>query len=260
VAVILIVDMRLSPVLRRPEITGGAVACQGGRWHKRATRQQGRQDGTMVVELRAKPSNGGEWWAPVLWTLGTVLLIGLLMAFVDRPVATYAHDVLHRPAWGVLLQRPAELPFRLALLGLVMSMGAYAVQGALSPGWRTILTASIATVLATGAVLLLKYLCGRMWPETWVHNNPSWITNHAFGFLPMHGGGGYASFPSGHTARITAPFAVFWQCLPRFRPLWLLPSLIVTAGLLVSDYHFASDCVAGIWLGAACAWFVLLFV
>jgi membrane-associated phospholipid phosphatase len=93
-----------------------------------------------------------------------------------------------------------------------------------------------------------------------VDNNPSWIRNHAFGFRPFHGGPGYASFPSGHTTRITAPFAVLWQHLPRFRLLWALPTLLVMIGLLAADFHWLSDCLAGIWLGAACAWVVLTFL
>ena len=107
----------------------------------------------------------------------------------------------------------------------------------LSSAWRTVLIVSVATVLATAAVIALKYAFGRLWPETWIENNPSWISNHEFGFRPFHGGAGYESFPSGHTARITAPFAVLWQRLPRYRVVWVLAPLLVMAGLLAADFH-----------------------
>jgi membrane-associated phospholipid phosphatase len=123
-----------------------------------------------------------------------------------------------------------------------------------------VLAAACATLLAIAVVFVLKYAFGRMWPDTWVENNPSWIRNHDFGFMPFHGGPGYASFPSGHTTRITAPFAVLWQRMPRFRLLWVVPPLLVVIGLLAANFHFLSDCLAGIWLGAACAWAVLTFL
>ncbi|MEJ0047360.1 MAG: phosphatase PAP2 family protein [Rhodospirillales bacterium] len=212
----------------------------------------------MVVELRARPS--GRWWVPAVWTLAAVVLIGLSMAFVDRPVATFSHDVLHRPGWAELLTRLALVPLPLSVLGLLAVGVTWLLERQLTTGWRTVLAAACATLLATGAVLLLKYAFGRMWPDTWVEHNPSWIHDHAFGFLPFHGGRGFASFPSGHTTRMTAPFAVLWHQYPRWRPLWTVPTLLVMLGLLGADFHWFSDCLAGIWLGAACAWAVLLVV
>jgi membrane-associated phospholipid phosphatase len=213
----------------------------------------------MVVELRARPSSG-RWWVPVAWTLAACALVGLAMAFADRPIANFSHDDLHRPGWASLLTKMAVLPFPLAVVGTLVACMMWFAEGRLLPAWRTLLAASCATLLATAALLALKYACGRMWPDTWVDNNPSWIRNHAFGFMPFHGGPGYASFPSGHTTRITAPFAVLWQHVPRFRLLWALPTLLVMIGLLAADFHWLSDCLAGIWLGAACAWVVLKFV
>ena len=212
----------------------------------------------MVVELRARPSTGT--WVPVVWTLVALLLVGLAIDFADRPVADFAHAVLRRPGWASLLTKLALLPFPLAAVGVLVAGLMWLVERRLSAMLRIVFSASLATLLATAAVLALKYACGRMWPDTWVDNNPSWIRNHTFGFVPFHGGPGYASFPSGHTTRITAPFAVLWQYVPRLRVLWALPTLLVMAGLLAADFHWLSDCLAGIWLGAACAWVVLNFV
>jgi len=210
----------------------------------------------MVVELRARPS--APWWVPVAFTLVAVLLVGLCMAFVDRPWASFAHDVLRRPAWAEFLPKLAHVPAPLAVLGLVGCAASYLRHGPLSRAWRTVLLACTATVIATVCVILLKMVCGRMWPETWIDNNPSFIRDHAFGFLPFHRGPGFESFPSGHMTRITAPFAVMWARLPRLRPAWVLVPGLVMIGLLVSDFHWISDCIAGIWLGSASAWVVLL--
>jgi len=215
----------------------------------------------MVVELRARPSTGS--WMKAAWTLATFALVALAMAFADRPIASYAHDALHRPGWAVILTKiaiPAAPLIVMALVGLLAVGATWMIDRRLTQGWRTVLAAACATLFAIFAVFALKQVFGRMWPETWVDNNPSWIRDHKFGFLPFHGGPGYESFPSGHTTRITAPFAVLWQRLPRFRLLWVLPPLLVMAGLLAADFHWLSDCLAGIWLGAACAWVVLNFV
>ena len=227
----------------------------------------------MVVDLRARPSTGWQtpahwraptdWRTPAAWSLATFVLVGLAMAFADRPIANFSHAVLHRPVWAGILTKiaiPAPPLVVIALVGLLSVGATWSMDRHLTRGWRTVLAASCATLFAIFAVFALKYVFGRMWPDTWVENNPSWIHDHKFGFLPFHGGAGYESFPSGHTTRITAPFAVLWQRLPRFRLLWVVPPLLVTAGLLAADFHWFSDCLAGIWLGAACAWVVLNFV
>jgi len=98
----------------------------------------------------------------------------------------------------------------------------------------------------------LKYAFGHPWPETWVDDNPSWIKNGAYGFFPFHGRAGWSSFPSGHMTEVTAPVAVLWARLPRWRLVLVLPVLVVAVGLFGADYHFVGDMVAGVYLGAAC--------
>ena len=100
----------------------------------------------------------------------------------------------------------------------------------------------------------LKYAFGRTWPETWTRNNPSLIRDNVFGFFPFHGGPGYASFPSGHTATICAVMTVFWICYPRWRPLYALAMAGVAIGLVGADFHFLSDVIAGGFLGLSVGW------
>jgi membrane-associated phospholipid phosphatase len=194
------------------------------------------------------------WRTPALATVGALALIGVCIAFVDRPLATFSHDVIHHPYWAKAVTKLAEAPDPIAILTLIVLAGLYAWRRQFGPASRTAAAAALATVLATITVIVLKVAFGRLWPETWTTPpNPSWITNHQFGFAPFHGGIGYESFPSGHTTRITAPFAVLWQRVPRWRLLWVLPTLVVAIGLLASDYHYLSDCIAGACLGIASA-------
>jgi membrane-associated phospholipid phosphatase len=197
-----------------------------------------------------------------LWVLSGVVLIGLCVAFLDRPIATWSHDVLHRPPVAVAVTRLAafRLCMELAAAALAGALVVRLLYGRLTPAWRGAVAAVLATILAALAVMLLKHAFGRLWPETWIDNNPSWIGSHRYGFVPFHGGEGYGSFPSGHTARITAPFAVLWQRLPRWRPVWAIPPLAIAAALIASNYHFLGDCVGGAYLGMASAALVLMFV
>ncbi len=195
-----------------------------------------------------------------LWALSCVVLVGASVLLVDRPVATWSHDVLHRPHPAVLVTKLANwMAFcGLAVLVQVAGLAARLAGRRLGAAWRVALAASLATLIATAAVILLKFGFGRLWPETWVHDNPSWIGGHRYGFLPLHGGEGYESFPSGHTARVTAPFAVLWQRVARLRLLWAVPTLVIAAGLVASDYHFVGDCIAGAYVGVGAAALAML--
>ena len=62
---------------------------------------------------------------------------------------------------------------------------------------------------------------------------------------PFHGGQGWASFPSGHDMVIFAAAGCLWVLLPRLRPLYMLAAVLVSVGLLVADFHWLSDIVAG---------------
>jgi membrane-associated phospholipid phosphatase len=212
----------------------------------------------MALKVAAGPMLAGA----ALWLFSGAVLVGLSVLLVDQPVSTWSHDVLHRPLLAVDVTTLANWKYPLCAACLVL-VGAFAssIGGRpMGPLWRTAIAAAIATFLATLAVAFVKHGFGREWPETWINNNPSWISNHAYGFYPLHGGEGYDSFPSGHTARVTAPFAVLWRRLPKLRVLWVLPTLIIAAALIAANFHFVGDCIGGAYLGVACAAVVLVFM
>ncbi len=182
--------------------------------------------------------------------------IAASILLLDKPLSTAMH-ALHRPAWCVWLTWVADVPLPGSVLALAGAGLAWLCGWRPGTAGRVLLAACLATLMADAAKDVLKQGFGRLWPETWVQGNPSWITNHRFGFAPFHGGPGWASFPSGHTTVITAPCAVAWRhSATAFRPvLAALPALVAT-GLLGADFHFLGDCIAGALLGVACALFV----
>jgi membrane-associated phospholipid phosphatase len=92
---------------------------------------------------------------------------------------------------------------------------------------------------------ILKYVFGRINARFWVVH-PGFKDFHWF-----NGTGCYTGFPSGHMAVFTVLALALWRFYPRYRFayagfLWLL-----ALALIITDYHFLSDVIAGIFLGLA---------
>ena len=185
--------------------------------------------------------------------LATLAILVASIAWVDRPAATLVFSTFHsHRAWFDALTHLVDPVLPIASLGLLFA--AAAGIGGYRPGSaaRVAITCCLAVVLVVTLKEQAKYAFGRLWPETWVDNNPSWIGSGSYGFYPFHGGRGWASFPSGHTAVMSAPAAVLWRAIPRHRWFPALAFSLVAIGLFGADYHFLSDILAGALLGTAC--------
>ncbi len=193
-------------------------------------------------------------------TAAAVLATAIAYAAVDRPVATLAHDRWHRPDFGVDLTYLAN-PW-LPIAGVVLLAGGVAFLCGWRPGprGRTALAAAVAVLAARVVADELKWAFGRPWPETWIDRNPSWIGTHTFGMFPFHGGRGFASFPSGHTIDMAAPAAVLARLAPRLWPLAAALVVAVGTGLVVSDFHFVSDVLAGAYVGTVVGYGVMALI
>jgi len=89
----------------------------------------------------------------------------------------------------------------------------------------------------------LKELFGRMNTRMWIlHPDP-------LGFHWFQGGGDFSSFPSGHMAVLTALMLGIGRYIPWLRPACAAVLVVLAAALIVTEYHFFSDIVAGAYLG-----------
>ena len=193
-----------------------------------------------------------------LAAVSCVVLVGVSIAFLDRPLALLMHGAFHRSHWLLPLAGIGQIPLTLAGPGLIVA--ALAAWFGWRPGrhgWSAI-GCAVAVVIATSCKELLKEAFGRTWPEPWLGTNPSLIGNGAYGFSPFHGGEGWASFPSGHTAAIGAVAGVLWSRAPQLRWLWALLVAMTAIGLVADTYHFLGDVIAGGYLGVACGRATLL--
>lgn len=196
------------------------------------------------------------------WTwglLGTTLATAGAYLWLDRPIALTAHTY---HAYQNHFAKLTYIPEPLAAAGatIFVAVGLWALAGRRLSFWGTTALLCSMSVLLTEIIKSeLKYVFGRTWPETFVQNNPSFIRDGVFGFNFFHGGPGYASFPSGHTAAVCALVSVLWIMVPKGRPLYALAVLAVVVGLLGADYHFLSDIIAGGFVGTTVGWMTVTF-
>lgn len=189
-----------------------------------------------------------------LLALAVLIAIPLAYFFADRPIAAFMFQHEHNSRGPfVALTHLDDVLEVLAMLGLAWSLWAFARSEGLGLGFgdksQIALRASLALLASMGVKELLKLAFGRTWPETFTCGNPSFIRDAAFGFTPFHGGAGWGAFPSGHETVACAVAGCLWVLLPRLRPLWALLAFLVGLGLLVADFHWLSDILAGGLIG-----------
>ena len=195
--------------------------------------------------------------ALVKWLISMALVAvatAISYLWLDRGIAYFAHDELRE---FTVFPRLTLIPEGFAAIAVfaIAVVGLRGLSGRpLSKLQSVILLSGLSLIVATAAKNQLKFVFGRTWPETWIHNNPSLIHDGAYGFHPFHGGDGFASFPSGHTTAVCAVISVLWICYPRWRILYALCVAAVVVGLLGADYHFLSDIIAGGFVGTSTGW------
>jgi membrane-associated phospholipid phosphatase len=108
-----------------------------------------------------------------------------------------------------------------------------------SPGKKTFFLGGASAIVAFVLNdLLLKPIFGRGDVDVFLY-----YPSH-YGFAPFQGGWGY-SFPSGHMAIVIAFVSVAWRYLPRAYPLYVVFIGVTAAVLLIGEWHFVSDLIAG---------------
>jgi membrane-associated phospholipid phosphatase len=196
-----------------------------------------------------------------LWLIALALTAAFCAAsyaWFDRPIAFFVHRELGKPALFTQLPRISEWLVAAASAVFVL-LGLRGLRGQpLSRLEAVILLCGLAVIVSAAVKGEMKFIFGRTWPETWTNNNPSLIRDNVYGFFFFHGGRGYESFPSGHTAAVCAAMTVLWLCYRRWRALYAIIVGLVVIGLIGSDFHFLGDVVAGGFVGASTGWLAVL--
>ncbi len=167
--------------------------------------------------------------------------------YLDADIARFVQRQLHRSA---LLERVTagipDLLLHMVLAITVLCWTGYFLFRRRGMSQRlTHLLRSCGTVvpLAFLAKVVLQYVFGRPDPHVWLlyHLPPRfhWFRANA----------GYGCFPSGHMTVFTALMTTLLHYYPRYRRVIMALLLLLALALIVTNYHFLSDVIAGAVLG-----------
>jgi membrane-associated phospholipid phosphatase len=177
-------------------------------------------------------------------------------SWIDRPVAffVYHHHINKIQVFRWLTYPPPEVQNWSALILTILTVRR--AWGSFLRWEKTLFVACLSLIVADDFRISLGDVCGRYWPDTWTHDNPSLIGTGAYGFHPFQRGDDIGSFPSGHACRILG-FATVWViAMPHSRGVQVI-AVVLSAPMLVSlvamNYHFVSDVIAGGVLGGLVA-------
>src|SRR5207244_6861554 len=194
----------------------------------------------------------------------TLIAVGLCVAavlvcyfWIDRPVAffVYHHQINNFQVFRWLTYPPTELQNWSALVLTILM-----VRRAWGPflHWqKVLLVACLSLIVADDFRISLGDVCGRYWPETWTHDNPSLIGTGTYGFHPFQRGDDIGSFPSGHACRIFGFAGVSMIAVPESRVVTIVLAVPMLLSLVAMNYHFVSDVIAGSVLGALIAMYAV---
>ena len=181
---------------------------------------------------------------------GFVLFAALIISgclYVDIRLAEF---VSQKVGFGFLFsQRVSNLPDLLFLLVCVITVvswtGRLCLAGKHAKGRMVNFQEHIGLTVPLAFVLkeILKELFGRTNTRVWL------LHPDLFGFHWFHGGGDFAGFPSGHMAVFTVLLLGIGRYFPWLRPVCAGLLFVLALALLLTEYHFFSDIVAGACLG-----------
>lgn len=187
----------------------------------------------------------------VLALLACVVLVTVCIAYVDRPVAEFLEThVRHTTLWIVIDRAlsPLDLVVVSALLFL-FGCGIWAASGHQLRRWAdTPLLCSWSAIWAVAADIIFKQIFGRGWPD------PTYVHDHLYAFHFLRGGPHWNSFPSGTAAISVAVASVLWIARPHWRVVSLLVVVFLSVAVVVANYHWISDVIAGAFLGVSIGW------
>jgi membrane-associated phospholipid phosphatase len=179
-------------------------------------------------------------------SLAALLLIVLSMQFWDLPLAAWIAEYLGAYAPSIKTSNiPDLLLLSVVILTSLSWVGYFYLVSRNIHDRRILLCRVTGTALPLSFVLktILKWLFGRT--ETRL-----WLSDHSlYGFHWFAGMAGFRGFPSGHMLVFTPLFLALWHYYPRYRLYYGVVWFCLGVALIMTEYHFLGDVLAGACMG-----------
>jgi membrane-associated phospholipid phosphatase len=188
------------------------------------------------------------------WLLALALgAISVLVCiwYADRPAAEFFNANVRPYPVSIWLNRLLAPLVVIPLAGLLFQFGAgfWLLSGRRLASWTlTPLLYSSGIIWAVSAEFVFKQIFGRGSPD------PTYLANHLYGFRFLHSTEGWRSFPSGTATIALTIAAITCLRLPRWRLMVSILAGLACIGVTVTNGHWVSDVIAGIFLGASIGW------
>ena len=200
---------------------------------------------TPGARKRADALEGGKLRSLKIWVgmlIATVMAIAISIRWLDAPVALALHP--HAGRYGGLGN---SLSSSILVRGEIILIAALAIArlmwGALPAYARALFIASCSSLIAFEAnEYILKVIFGRKTPVEFLQAPAA----YPFHFLQ---GDDHSSFPSGHMVMATTFAVVIWRNIPDTAPFLITMLCFGAFALLLGDWHFVSDTLAGAFAG-----------
>lgn len=189
----------------------------------------------------------------VLLTFPPVLLaVMLCVLFIDKPTAINAANWLsqhsfssHLPTSGGLLNLLTELVYLIIICWMTIYFF-FKTAGKNSKFLDCLAFMSLSMAVAFFIKSTLQVFFGRYVPRYAESNILIFVRNkHLYGFHWFQAG----SFPSGHMCVFGAGLTGLVLFYPKTKPIAVLLGLALGVTLILLNYHFLSDVIAGAYLG-----------
>ena len=180
-----------------------------------------------------------------IWCLllfGMLIGVAVCIRWLDVPVALAFLPNVDRVGWlgkglGTMVLISGEVVFIVSIAIVRIA------RGNLPPFAKAVFVACCASLSAFVANdYVLKFIFGRLNPSDFLQR-PTVQTFHFFQ------GNHDSSFPSGHMVMATAFAMVMIRLQPRTLPILIVLLCVGAIALLVGDWHFVGDVIAGTFVG-----------
>jgi membrane-associated phospholipid phosphatase len=182
--------------------------------------------------------------------------------FLDKPIAFWVFN--HQYNHILFFKKATFIPVIVVVIAVLIY--AWLVFCFSQDRYRTAQKTALLIVNSVAVTYFLKsalkVLFARYWPMTWIHHNPSLISDGVYGFNWLHVGSAYGAFPSGHSAVMAAAMVALSLRYPKTSWLFALLWGFVAVGLVGTNSHFLGDVIGGATLGgfvACCTCYTLQF-